>query len=552
MDKNIDNVNNNIEASKPSVGSKMVKGATVLAVAGIICKLLGAVFRIPLTNLIGAEGMSYYGVAYPVYSFFLILATAGLPVAISRMVSARIAVGDYRNAHRTYKVSLKLMLILGAISFSICFFGADLIASAQGNPGAAWSLRALAPAILIAPVVSSYRGYYQGQQDMMPTGVSQVFEQFIRVAVGLTLSFMLAKKSLEYAAAGATFGASAGLLMALVVLSIMYARKRVRRTALINASQTENEPTKALLKELVAIAIPITIGSAIMPFMMMIDSAIIMNRLQATGWSLAMSKTLYGLISGYTDPLIAMPGVFIDAMTISLMPAVTAAFTIANKEELKKTIRTGIKTMMVIAYPCAVGLIVLARPILYMLYPTKIDEAEMAVSNLQILSLTIITLSAMRTFSSALQGVGKMVLPVVNLFIGALAKIVVSYVLVGIPALNINGAAIGSITAYLVAAILNYRALKKYSGVELGLRSAFTRPLGASAIMGAVTFLLYKLLHHFMGYSAVTVLISIIAAVALYFVLIFTTGTVTEEEALLLPKGDLIVKTAKKLRLIKQ
>jgi len=183
--------NINKEEKNMAAGSKMVAGATILAVAGIISKLLGAVFRIPLTNLIGAEGMSYYGVAYPVYSFFLILATAGLPVAISRMVSERIAIGDYRNAHRSYKVSMYVMVIIGILSAAICFFGADFIATREGNPDAAWSLRALAPALLIAPIVSSFRGYFQGQQNMIPTGTSQVFEQMVRVAVGLSLAYFL-------------------------------------------------------------------------------------------------------------------------------------------------------------------------------------------------------------------------------------------------------------------------------------------------------------------------------------------------------------------------
>ena len=229
--KNIENIQNKpqdaivetthtVKTDESAAGSKMVKGATILAVAGIVAKIFGAIFRIPLTNLIGAEGMSYYGVAYPVYSFFLILATAGLPVAISRMVSKRVALGDYRNAHKSYKVSMRVMIVIGVVSFVVCFLGAEQIATMMGNPGAAMSLQAISPALLIAPIVSAYRGYFQGQQNMYPTAVSEVFEQMARVAVGLFLSFTLVKVSLEHASAGATFGASAGLVMSLIVTSL--------------------------------------------------------------------------------------------------------------------------------------------------------------------------------------------------------------------------------------------------------------------------------------------------------------------------------------------
>lgn len=537
------------QKTQQSQGSKLLKGATILAVAGIISKLLGAVFRLPLANLIGAEGMSYYGIAYPVYSFFLVLSVAGFPVAISRMVSERTAYGDHRNAYKTYKVSFVLMVSIGLISFLICFFGAGLIATKMGNPGAKASLMAIAPALLLAPVVSSFRGYFQGQQNMLPTGVSQVFEQFIRVGVGLTLSFLLAKRSLELASAGATFGASAGLVAALIVLLIIFYKTGRKRRELIAISVGREESRKHLLKELFGIAIPITIGSTIMPLMMIIDSMIIMRRLQATGWSLAESKVLYGLISGYCDPLIGFPGVFIDAISMSLLPAVTAAYALKKISEMEKTIQTGIKTMMVVAFPCAMGLIVLARPILSMLYPTRPEEAEMAVANLQILSLSILTLSAMRTFSTALQAVGKMMLPVVNLFIGALVKIVLSFILVGIPALNINGAAIGSVSAYLVAGILNYRALKKHAGARIDISDTFVKPLIASGIMGAVTLLVYKLGMLFIGRNSIATLAAIMVAVLVYFVLVFVTKTMSREDALMLPGGTKLVRLSDKLHL---
>ena len=558
--KNVNNNNNTpqyrddtapAESSSSRAASTLMKGATILAVAGIVSKIFGAVFRIPLTNMIGAEGQSYYGAAYPVYQFFYVIATAGFPVAISRMVSERIAVGDHINAHKSFSLALRVTSVISLMSFAICFFGAGLIAGLIKNPGAEASIRAISIALLFTPVAASLRGYFQGQQNMTPTAVSQVFEQIIRVCVGLALAYMFFRTSLENAAAGATFGASAGMIAAMIVLLVIYAKSRPQREKKLRESVIRDETGKERLRELVDIVIPITIGSSIMPLMMIIDAAVVMRRLQATGWTLAMSKTLYGLISGYCDPLVNLPVVFIDAITISLIPAVTTAFTLGHKAELDGNIKTGLKTMMIIAYPCAIGLIVLAGPILHLLYPTKPDEADLAVRTLQVLAISIITLAIMRTLSSSLQGIGKMTLPVVNLFIGAVVKIIVTYILVGIPALNINGAAIGSVLAYLTAGLLNYRGLRKYADVELDLKSIFVKPLYASLIMGVSAVAAYRLVFMIHPGNLTATGSAIIIAVIVYFVMVFLTGAVTEEELALIPKGKMIYNIAVRLHLAK-
>ena len=355
---------------------------------------------------------------------------------------------------------------------------------------------------------------------------------------------MFFRTNLEYAAAGATFGASAGMIAAMIVLYIMYYRFRHQRRENAAQSAVIEETTRDRFRELVEIVIPITIGSSIMPLMMTIDLAVIMRRLQATGWSLSMSKTLYGLISGYCDPLVNLPVIFIDAITISLIPAVTRAFTLKIKSDLDGN-------MMIIAYPCAVGLIVLAGPILHLLYPTKPDEAEMAIHTLQILSLGIVTLSVMRTLSASLQGIGKMTLPVINLGIGAVIKIIATYVLVGIPSLNVNGAAIGTVVAYLTAALLNYRGLRKHADVDLDLGNIFIRPLWASLIMGAGAIGMYKLIFMLHPSNLIASGIAIIFAVIVYFVMVFVTGAVSREELALVPKGETLYNIAVRMHLAK-
>lgn len=529
----------------------LMKGATILVIAGIVSKIFGAIFRIPLTNMIGAEGQAYYSAAYAVYNLLFVIATAGFPVAISRMVSSRIAEGDFLNAHKSYKLAMKVSWALGIISFIVMFFGAGAIASAYKNPGAEASMKAISVALLFTPVVASMRGYYQGRQNMKPTGITEVIEQMMRVAVGLTLAYMFYKTNLQYAAAGATFGASAGIIAALVAMAVIYARDKEPRSKLLEGSVVKAETDKKRLKELFAFLIPITIGASVMPIMFNIDAGIIVRRLLATGWDPVMAKKLYGLMGGFCDPIINLPNIFIDAICISLMPAVTTAFTLNNKKDMDDHIKTGLKTMMIITYPCAIGLIVLAKPILTMLYYRKYDEALLAVPALQILALSIITLSIMRTLQSCLQGIGKMMLPVYNLFIGAIVKAVSSYILLGIPAVNINGAAIGSVLAYVTAGILNFRALKKYTNVSLDMKSIFFRPLVAALIMGAAAIVSYKLLFLITSSNAVSTLVSVMFAAAIYFVSAFLTGAVTKDEIELIPKGDLIYRLAVRLKVAK-
>lgn len=547
-----EDIKDNVENKEgKQTSALLMKGATILVIAGIVSKIFGAIFRIPLTNMIGAEGQAYYSAAYAVYNLLFVIATAGFPVAISRMVSSRIAEGDFINAHKSYKLAMKVSWALGIISFIVMFFGAGAIAAAYKNPGAEASMKAISVALLFTPVVASMRGYYQGRQNMKPTGITEVVEQMMRVAVGLTLAYMFYKTNLQYAAAGATFGASAGIIAALAAMAVIYARDKDSRSKLLEGSIVKDETDKKRLKELFAFLIPITIGASVMPIMFNIDAGIIVRRLLATGWDPVMAKKLYGLMGGFCDPIINLPNIFIDAICISLMPAVTTAFTLNNKKDLDDHIKTGLKTMMIITYPCAIGLIVLAKPILTMLYYRKYDEALLAVPALQILALSIITLSIMRTLQSCLQGIGKMMLPVYNLFIGAIVKAISSYILLGIPAVNINGAAIGSVLAYVTAGILNFRALKKYTDVSLDMKSIFVRPLIAALIMGAAAIVSYKLLYLITSSNAVSTLASVMFAAAVYFVSAFLTGAVTKDEIELIPKGDLIYRLAVRLKVAK-
>ncbi len=535
----------------------LVRGTTILAVAGIVVKVMGAFFRLPLVNWIGDTGMANYSPAYYIYAFLVILATSGLPVAISKMVSESIAIGNHYQAHRVFKLSTTLMCVMGLIFFILLFCFAPQIASLMNNPDAALGMRVIAPALLLVPIMAAFRGYFQGMQNMKPTAISQVIEQLFRVCLGLGAAYFLFFKvgddfmngtdKYVRGAAGANFGATAGSIGGLLMILFIYALarkgilKRVRRTRKHGSASN-----KQILKRVLVIAVPITIGAAIMPILNLIDSALVMNRLtDAAGFAQAEAQSLYGQLSGFVSSLINIPQVLTQSVAVSLVPIISASHKIGETEILHDNVNLGIRMSVIIGYPCAIGLMVLAKPILLLLYPSQAESAANAASILVIMAFGLIFLSITQTLTGVLQGVDKQMIPVKNLLIGMVFKIVITWVLVGIPSINVNGAAVGTVVAYIVAISLNMRAVKKYTGVKVDNTLTFVRPLISSVIMGVFAFGAYKL---FMlaGHNSIATLLSVAVGGAIYVIMIFLTKSITKEELSVLPKGDKIAKLVDK------
>lgn len=537
----------------------LIKGAAILAVSGILVKFMGAFFRIPLANLIGDIGMAYYSPAYAIYSFLLVFATAGLPVAISKMVSERCAIGQFREAERVFKLSRNLMITIGAIGFLILFLFSEPIAEILNVPGSALSMQATAPALLLVPIMSSYRGYFQGMQEMTPTAVSQVIEQLFRVVVGLSLAVVLSDGMLaalesftseEKGAAGGCFGASAGAFAGLITMLAIYLflRKRIK-DRIRRDKNSERESGKEILKKIAAIAVPITIGAAIMPIMNLIDSGIINGRLMASGWSRVEAESMYGQFMGFASPIVQFPLVLMQAIVISLVPMVSASNRTGNRKELHNNISLGLRMTTIIAIPSAVGMLVLAAPILLLLYPAQEGSALGAAPCLQAMALGFVFLSVITTATGALQGIGKQVIPVINLFISVLIKFAITWMLVSIPSVNVVGAAIGNTVAYILASMLDIAALKKFSGVKLSVKMIIVKPLISALVMGAVVFFAYKGLFMLLGSNGIATIISVFVGIAVYGIMVLKTKTIERDEMMSLSAGRKIAAICDKLRL---
>lgn len=525
-----------------------MQGAVILGIAGIIIKVMGAFFRIPLANLIGDEGMGYYQTAYPIYVLFLTLATAGIPIAISKMVSERIAVDHHYEAYRVFRVSFVLLFSIGICSSAVLFFGAGPIVNALKNPGAKYAMMAIAPALLFVPIMAAYRGYFQGMQDMKPTATSQVVEQFFRVAAGLSLAYLLVRDGKDFAAAGASFGATAGSVTGLLaVAGIYYYKRSALRGDVERTRRVSTETNSEILAKIFMIAVPVTIGAAIMPIMNAIDVGIVMRRLQETGWTEAAAVGLYGQLTGMAGPLINFPQVLTQAIAMSLVPAIAAAYKQKDMTFLNYNVRLGIRTAILIGLPCALGLMTLSEPIMLLLYPLQKASAVSAAPCLFVMAFGVIFLSTVQTLTGVLQGLGRPMVPVINLFIGAIVKVILTYTLTGVASINIKGAAIGTVAAYIVASTLNIIAVKRYTGVKFDVMLTFIKPVASALVMSAVVWISYRVLFGFFG-NALAAMIAILIGAAVYAFMLFVTKSIKKEELRALPKGGKILNLMNKFK----
>jgi stage V sporulation protein B len=524
-----------------------IKGAAILSIAGLLVKILGAVYRIPLTNLIGTEGIGHYQPAYNIYNLLLVVSLSGFPTAIAKMVSERRALNNYQGAYQVYKIARWGLFLIGLVSSAFVLLFARNLVTFLGFPGSYYSMLSLVPALFAVPLLSVYRGFFQGMQNMTPIALSQLIEQIFRVAVGLYLAYAFVDTGLEEAAAGATFGASAGAIAALILIYTMFflSKKNVKEEIILSKNN-KTEPVQDVIRSLLYIALPITIGASIAPLMGNMDSFIVSNRLAAIGYTVEEYTDMFGELSGTAQTLINFPQVFSTAVAMSLVPSITEAFTKKQVKRLNQTANAGVKMSLIIGLPCGIGLFMLAEPIIALLYPS-IGPAKHASSGalLEIMSIGVIFLTLVQAFTSILQSVNKQFHPVKNLALGMVVKVFLSYILIGIPEVNIKGAAISTTVAYLFVAVFNLVDINK-TKIKISLIKVSSRVLLSSAVMAVSVWISFGFLLSALGSQNLATLGSIGAAVIVYGVCLFVTGAITREDLELIPKGEKLSRFVRK------
>lgn len=522
-----------------------VRGAAVLAIAGLIVKLIGAIYRIPLANIIETDGLKFYEVAYPWYSWLLVISSAGLPTAISKLVSERVTLGDYRGARDIFRGAMRILIIIGTVTMLIMLLGAELFAGIT-YPSYAQEMiqkqsmvfRVLSPALLFVSIMCAYRGYLQGMQLMMGTAVSQVVEQVGKLIIGFTLAARLFPKGPEYAAMGALLGVSASELIALIVIWLFYKRNKGRFNAKLSSSlRTKPMRFRHIAKKLLVIAIPITIGASIMPLTGIMDSAMITRGLAGIGFTIDEASSAYAILRGNVTPIINMPAALTTALAISLVPAISARMATKNYKGVRSASKMGMKLALIIGAPCAAGLYVLAEPIIRLLF-TALEGQEiiLAADLMKSCAVGVLFLSLVQTMTGVLQGMGRPNIPVINLVFGGILKVITMLILMRIPTINIQGAAISTIICYAAAGILDTIYVLRKTGMRVKFWDMFLKPISAAVVMAVSVSLCYNALNA-AGHNTLATVGSVAVGVVVYAALMFLLKMFSPEELEFMPGG---------------
>ena len=536
------------KTNKDKKGSFIIQ-ASVLAAASLIVRFIGFLYRLPLTELIGDRGNAIYSAGYYIYTFLLILSSAGLPAAISRLVSTRIAKGEYRNAQKIFRVSMIFAGAAGAIGMLVLFFFAEPIAKMVDSPNSVYCLQTLAPTLLIVGVMSVYRGYLQGMNIMTPTAVSQIFEQVFNAVFSVYLAWVLVKQSIPLGAAGGTAGTGIGALAGLIVVMIFYNRMKpeIRHNMRIEEKGIYQETTGEAFKKLVVTAFPIIAGTAVFSMTNLIDMKMVMSGLMSSGaFTEAEAEVLYGQLSGKYVTLTTFPVSISSAMATAAIPNIAMAVTVGNKKEVKRKINTALKLAMIISIPAAVGIGVLGDQILSMLFHSYPEGGVL----LKVGAISIAFLSFCQIVIGVLQGIGKIQVPVIGALLGAVVKIALNWILIRIPSINVVGAVISTDVCYLVASIFNVIMLMRYTKTRVNFSGVLIKPTIGSIIMGIGCVIGYKVISLVFGNTISTLLTIIVAVIIYLLVMIFIRG-ITEEDLLSIPKGRILVRVFKKIGLLK-
>ena len=572
--------------------NKFLQGALILAGANFLVKIIGALFKVPLRELVGDDGMGIFNVAYQIYTFMFIVATAGFPIAVSKMVAESIARNDEYEARRIFRTAACLLGVIGLIGSTLLFAFAEQLAAMLGNPDSTLGIKVIAPGVFFISLVSAYRGYFQGKQNMYPTAGSEVVEAGAKLAIGYVAAAffmgMAVNSALSdgmmnvsegqiasshtrtmFSASGAIFGVSAGTLLALILMMTIYAfKERGLKTVPVQGTAGRRE----ILKNLIKIAIPITIGASVSSLTSLVDLATIMNRLVVNpdvfdkyshlfakgtefaqkvaeeGWTgvtllQKQANTLYGAYTGQAQTMFNLPLTIVVGLSMSIVPAISTALAERNRGEAQTMTQSILRITTLFALPCAVGFFVLSSPILRLLY----SDAN-AGPLLQKLAFAVPFVALVSVSNSILQSYGKVYYPVINMLIGGVVKVLMNYFL--IPVWGIDAAPIATAVCYGIIALLNLGCIMFILKVKINFADLFIKPLCAALVMGAVVAVFYNFMWGVLPESKLVSVAAIGVGAVVYLIAVLLIRAVKRDDVLNMPKGEKIAALMTKFKLL--
>ena len=529
--------------SEPQKKQNFLQGTALLAMAAVIVKLVGALYKIPLNAIIGEKGFGYFSTAYEIYNVLLMISTAGLPVAMSRMISQASSLENYNQVRQVYSTARRIFLILGASGSILMTVFCRQLAAFWNQPDAWAAIGFLGPCVLLICIMSAFRGYFQGQSNMLPTAVSQVLEVITKLIVGMAaaLAFLKLTDSIPLAAGGAILGVTVSC-----VVSAVYLFGKFRRSYR-ELPRTEDQAASfgKTARELLKIAVPITISSTCLSIITSFSSKIYMGQLLSSGVSQESADIMRG-IHVMTQTIYNMPCAFITPITVSIIPAITAQITLKKYRQTRLTEESAIRITGIVAMPCSLGIIALAQPITALLGRYSGERLVLATQMMTVLGVSLVFNALVLVTTSIMQAHGNVTRPVLNMLIGGVLKLIVVYVLTGNPAIGIVGTPIGTLLSYVVICVLNIYSIHTLVEDPPQILKNLIRPFCAACIMALCAWLVWWDLGK-LGITSRLILCAIPVGVGVVVFLIAAVilKVITREDCLLLPKGEKIAKMLK-------
>ncbi len=490
------------------MGNKIIKCTIVLSLSSIFAKFLGVFFRWPLVMLIGDEGIGYYQMTYPLYMFFVGI-VSGMPITVSKLVSERIAYNDKESVLSIVNSAFKIMILLG-VGTSIALFSLSsyIIEFLKWDFKVYWSLIGVSIAPISVCMLGVFRGLFQGMENMFPTGISQIIEQITRVLFGVYLAFLLFPKGIEYAAGGASIGASIGGFIASIFMIIVYINFKKRYFAGVNIREIKNKYFGKILK----ISVPLSLGATVSTIMVLIDSILVPQLLLNAGYSYKQSTILYGQLTGKVSVLTNIPLTLSVALSTSIVPVLSKLFILNKKQELKDKILISFKLSSYIAFPCFIGLYFLSGPIMNVVFPNNSEGFDI----LRYASVSIPFIVFSQVSTSILQSTNNYIKPVINILIGCILKISITLFLTGTPRFNIYGAVLATIFSYILTSYLNLRDIKNKLNVNVSILEVVLTPLFCSLSMIIVVLMSFDYIYKILGGITFSLGVCLFIGIAVY------------------------------------
>lgn len=530
-----------------------MQGIIAIMFSQIMIKILGLLYKLYLTNKegFGDEGNAIYSSGFQIYALLLTLSSTGVPNAISKLISEKVAIGDNKGAHRIFKISFVTFALIGLLGTIILFFGANYIANNMLQiPEAELTLVALSPSIFFVAVASVIRGYFNGREHMRASANSQTLEQVFKTLFTIIIVEIIATFSTGNTvlmAAGANLATTLATFLGFTYLYLYYISKRREVWQDVKSSVNyKPQSIKIIIKQILMVAIPVSLSSLLSAINKNIDAFTVVRGLK-TFLTEAEAKIQYGILSGKVDTLTSLPLSINIAFSVALVPAIAKAIAKKDTYTAQKRISYSLLLTTIIGLPCTAGLFIFARPILNLLFP----NATAGTVVLQISSLTILFTVLAQTINGALQGIGKVIVPAIALGCGVFAKFIINILLVPIPEIGVNGAAIGSVICHIISFIIGFTVLKQYLNIDFGFKKCIFKPIMATIIMSSISYWAYLQLTEVIA-ERISTIIAIMVAVTVYIISIVLLKILTKDEIMMLPYGENIYNMLLKLRIYKE